>query len=44
MTREEMMFPFLSVVVDHGVEKKQLNRVVRGQQSDGVGLSTPRTG
>ena len=36
MTWEEMMFPFFSVVVDHGEEKKRLIRVVRGRQSDGA--------
>jgi Copper type II ascorbate-dependent monooxygenase, C-terminal domain len=36
MTWEEMMFPFFSVVVDRGVERKGLIRIVNGRQSDGA--------
>ena len=36
MTWEEMMFPFFSVVVDHGTDTKHLIRVVRGRESDGA--------
>jgi len=36
MTWEEMMFPFFSVVVDKGAERKQIIKVVRGREADGA--------
>jgi len=36
MTWEEMMFPFFSVVVDHGADTRHIIKIVRGRQSDGA--------
>jgi hypothetical protein len=36
MTWEEMMFPFFSVIVDPGVNRRQILKVVRGRQADGA--------
>ena len=36
MTWEEMMFPFFSVVVDQGVDRTKILKIVRGRQSDGA--------
>jgi hypothetical protein len=36
MTWEEMMFPFFSVVVDKGADRKGLIRIERGRQSNGA--------
>jgi hypothetical protein len=36
MTWEEMMFPFFSVVVDPGVNRGQILKVVRGRQAGGA--------
>jgi len=36
MTWEEMMFPFFSVVVDKGVDKNKVMKIVRGLKADGA--------